>query len=157
MSCSTMRRLLTQPQGRSADTWLSEESWYPPLSRWRHRLTIFNSEPTSLVRFPRILAALSQPNFVVGHFYFTTLLIPALLAGAKSSPDGKARVVNTSSFASLLTSGVNFNTLKDTPARKKLTSSSLYAQSKLVGVFAYSQTAPFTTKFTRETCYFPMN
>ena len=93
---------------------------------------------TNVVGAPRILAAFSQPNFVVGHFYFTTLLIPALLAGAKSSPDGKARVVNTSSFASLLTSGVNFNTLKDTPARKKLTPSSLYAQSKLVGVFAYS-------------------
>lgn len=71
---------------------------------------------------------------VLGHYYFTTLLIPALLAGAKSSPDGKARVVNTSSSASVLTSGVNFNTLKDTPARKKYSTSSLYAQSKLGNV-----------------------
>ena len=34
---------------------------------------------------------ISQPDFVLGHFYFTTLLIPALLADAKSSLDGKAR------------------------------------------------------------------
>ncbi|KIM45672.1 hypothetical protein M413DRAFT_24821 [Hebeloma cylindrosporum] len=71
---------------------------------------------------------------VVGHFYFTKLLIPSLVAGAKSSADGKARVVNTSSSASLLTSGVDFNTLKDTPARKKRTTTTLYAQSKLGNV-----------------------
>ena len=109
------------------------------------------------MRFPRIPAAFSQPDFVLGHFYFTTLLIPALLAGAKSSSDGKARVVNTSSSASLFISGVDFNTFKDTPARKKRTASTLYAQSKLVGDSAYTQRVPLTTRFVRATCYFPMN
>jgi len=75
----------------------------------------------------------TQPNLFLGHFYFTKLLTPALLAGAASSPDGKARVVNTASSASLFVGGVDFNTLKDTPARKKRSPEILYSQSKLVG------------------------
>jgi len=35
---------------------------------------------------------------VLGHFYFTKLLLPTLIATAKTSSDGKARVVNTSSL-----------------------------------------------------------
>ena len=101
--------------------------------------------------------SISRPDLFAGHFYFTKLLIPALLAGAKSSPDGKARVVNTSSSASLLTSGVDFNTLRDTAARKKCTPSTLYAQSKLVGVSTFIQTVQFTTRFIRVTCYLLMN
>ena len=34
---------------------------------------------------------------VLGHFYFTRLVLPALLSTAKSSSDGTARIVNTSS------------------------------------------------------------
>ncbi|OJA14188.1 hypothetical protein AZE42_06507 [Rhizopogon vesiculosus] len=36
---------------------------------------------------------------VLGHFYFTKLLLPALIATAKSAPDSKARVITTSSSA----------------------------------------------------------
>ncbi|KAF9046618.1 hypothetical protein BJ165DRAFT_1179935 [Panaeolus papilionaceus] len=71
---------------------------------------------------------------VLGHFYFTKLLLPALLRGAKSSPDGKARVVNTSSSTSLLVSSVDFNTLKDSPARFRKDTRTLYSQSKLGNV-----------------------
>lgn len=71
---------------------------------------------------------------VLGHFYFTKLLIPLLLAGAKTSSDGKARVVNTSSSGSLFTNKIDFNTLKDTPARKKKGAQMLYCQSKLVRI-----------------------
>ncbi|PPR04095.1 hypothetical protein CVT24_010668 [Panaeolus cyanescens] len=71
---------------------------------------------------------------VLGHFYFTKLLLPALLRGAKSSPDGKARVVNTSSSTSLLVNGVDFNTFKDSPARLRYSSRTLYSQSKLGNV-----------------------
>ena len=39
---------------------------------------------------------------VVGHWYFATLLMPALLAGVASSPDGHARVVTTSSGGAYL-------------------------------------------------------
>ncbi|KAG6808463.1 hypothetical protein H0H92_004035, partial [Tricholoma furcatifolium] len=66
---------------------------------------------------------------VLGHFYLTKLLLPALLAGAKSSSDGKARVVNTSSSAHM-SGALDFNTFKDSPKRKKTASFTLYAQSK---------------------------
>ncbi|KAJ8591108.1 NAD(P)-binding protein [Rhizopogon salebrosus TDB-379] len=66
---------------------------------------------------------------VLGHFYFTKLLLPTLLATAKSAPDGKVRVITTSSSAHTL-GGLNFNTFKDCPARKKLSIWELYGQSK---------------------------
>lgn len=66
----------------------------------------------------------------LGHFYFTKLLLPTLLATAKASPDGKARVINVSSAAHHYGS-IDFNTLKDGPARKKKFSLTLYGQSKL--------------------------
>ena len=68
----------------------------------------------------------------LGHFYFTKLLLPTLLATAKTSPDGKVRIVNTSSLGHEFSSGIDFNTLKEGPARKKKGTSLLYAQSKLV-------------------------
>lgn len=68
---------------------------------------------------------------VLGHFYFTKLLLPALLAGAKTSRDGHARVVNTSSSMHLA-AGLDFNTFKDGPARKAAGTQKLYSQSKNV-------------------------
>jgi retinol dehydrogenase-12 len=73
---------------------------------------------------------------VLGHFYFTKLLVPLLLAGAKSSPDGKARVVNTSSSASLFANKIDYDTLGDTPARKKKGPAQLYMQSKFVCILS---------------------
>lgn len=70
---------------------------------------------------------------VLGHFYFTKLLLPVLLAGVKSSSDGKARVVNTSSMGHI-SGSLDFNTFKDGPARKKSTSWNMYAQSKFGNV-----------------------
>ncbi|KAF8073741.1 hypothetical protein FPV67DRAFT_1479100 [Lyophyllum atratum] len=70
---------------------------------------------------------------VLGHFYLTTLLLPALIAGAKSRPDGKARVLNTSSAAHVMGS-LDFNTFKDSPKRRKTFSSTLYSQSKFGNV-----------------------
>jgi NAD(P)-dependent dehydrogenase (short-subunit alcohol dehydrogenase family) len=67
--------------------------------------------------------------YVLGHFYFTKLLLPTLIATAKSAPDGKARVITTSSSAHTL-SGLNFDMFKDSPARKKLSDFQLYGQSK---------------------------
>jgi retinol dehydrogenase-12 len=68
---------------------------------------------------------------VVGHFLFTTELLPLLEAGAKSSSDGTARIVNTSSSASLGYT-INWEALKDTPQRKKVGNQLLYCQSKFV-------------------------
>lgn len=79
----------------------------------------------------------------LGHAHLTMCLIPELLEGAKTSSDGKARVVHTASDGAYWTSkeGINWNTLKDGPERKKLSSMKLYFQSKFVrhGVFGRSQ------------------
>ncbi|KAJ6585086.1 NAD-P-binding protein [Mycena capillaripes] len=69
---------------------------------------------------------------VLGHFYLTKLLLPTLLATATTAK--VARVINTSSLASYGVSGINYNTLKDSPARKKLGTNNLYGQSKLGNV-----------------------
>ena len=68
---------------------------------------------------------------VVGPWYFTELLMPALLAGAQTSPDHHARVVATSSSVAYLDT-LHFETFKDGPARRKMNLDSLYFQSKLV-------------------------
>jgi NAD(P)-dependent dehydrogenase (short-subunit alcohol dehydrogenase family) len=78
---------------------------------------------------------------VLGHFYLTKLLLPTLIAGAQSSPDGKARIVNTSSFASRVAGTVDFNTLKDTAVRKKKGTQGMYTQSKLGNVLLSNELA----------------
>ncbi len=67
---------------------------------------------------------------VLGHFYLTKLLLPAL-----QSTECKARVVTTSSSGIYLNLGnkILFETLKDGPARRTKSSSELYIQSKVVG------------------------
>ncbi|KZT27891.1 NAD(P)-binding protein [Neolentinus lepideus HHB14362 ss-1] len=66
---------------------------------------------------------------VLGHFYFTKLLIPTLVETAKTTPEGKVRVITTSSSGHLF-HGLDFATFKDSPKRKKLGTTRLYAQSK---------------------------
>ena len=70
---------------------------------------------------------------VVGHFYFTELLMPALIAGAATSPDHHARVITTSSSGAYGET-LHFETFKDGPARRKMTTEKLYYQSKHVGI-----------------------
>ncbi|KAI0072736.1 NAD-binding protein [Panus rudis PR-1116 ss-1] len=69
---------------------------------------------------------------VVGPFLFTKLLLPALLAGAAQSPDKKARVTFTASQAQA--NQIKYDTLTDTPARKKLGPDQRYGQSKFANV-----------------------
>ncbi|KAJ7153072.1 NAD(P)-binding protein [Mycena crocata] len=79
---------------------------------------------------------------VLGHFYFTRLLLPTLLATAASK--GLARVINTSSLSaemSGLKNGINFNTVTDTPERRKTPTNSLYAQSKLGNIMLSNELA----------------
>ncbi|KAK0463675.1 uncharacterized protein EV420DRAFT_1519436 [Desarmillaria tabescens] len=73
---------------------------------------------------------------LLGHFYLTKLLLPALEAGAQTSSDGKARVVNTSSFAYELCSNLDYDLFRDGPARKKAVSTTekMYYQSKFGNV-----------------------
>jgi len=70
---------------------------------------------------------------VVGHFLFTELLMPALLAGVQTSPDHHARVVTTSSSAAYLYT-LNWDAFRDGPVRKKMSIQYLYAQSKFANV-----------------------
>lgn len=84
---------------------------------------------------------------VVGHWYFTELLMPALIAGVQSSPDHHARVVTTSSSGAYLAT-VDFDTLKDGPIRRaKMDPLALYVQSKFVRrsllLCPFLQTEPF--------------
>ncbi|KAI0350182.1 NAD-P-binding protein [Trametes cingulata] len=67
---------------------------------------------------------------VLGHFYFTELLMPALLAGVQSSPDHHARVITTSSSRAYVET-LHWETFKDGPARRKMPLGNLYSQSKL--------------------------
>lgn len=77
---------------------------------------------------------------VLGPFCLTKLLLPTLIATAKSSPDGKVRVINTSSSLHLL-GNLNYNKLKDGPARRKSSSLLLYCQSKYATVILSSELA----------------
>ncbi|RPD56664.1 NAD(P)-binding protein [Lentinus tigrinus ALCF2SS1-7] len=77
---------------------------------------------------------------VIGHWYFTELLMSALLTGVKSSPDNHARVVTTSSSSAYLTT-LDYDTFKDTPQRKKLSPERLYNQSKFGNVVVARQVA----------------
>jgi len=70
---------------------------------------------------------------VVGHFFFTKLLIPALVAGKDTSPDHHARVVTTSSGAAYGYT-LNFDAFKDSPARRRMMTNTLYSQSKFGNV-----------------------
>ncbi|KAJ7154763.1 NAD(P)-binding protein [Mycena filopes] len=65
---------------------------------------------------------------VIGHYYLTRLLIPQLMAA------GSSRIVNLSSHGNLLVNGINWETLKDSPARQKTPLLDLYNQSKFANV-----------------------
>jgi len=69
---------------------------------------------------------------VLGHAHFTLSLMPELIAGAKSSPDGKSRVVNVSSIATYRNTPplIKWETLREHPSRRAEGTRALYAQSK---------------------------
>ncbi|KAK0205288.1 NAD(P)-binding protein [Desarmillaria ectypa] len=64
---------------------------------------------------------------VVGHFHFTKLVLPALLAAA--TPTEKARVITTSSSANYMGT-LDFDLWIDGPARNKKAAGDMYVQSK---------------------------
>lgn len=69
-----------------------------------------------------------------GHFYLTQLLVPVLLAGSSHSTDGYARVINMASSGHSCVSGIDYDTLRDGPKRRKLGAHKLQYQSKFVGL-----------------------
>ncbi|TFK83924.1 NAD(P)-binding protein [Polyporus arcularius HHB13444] len=77
---------------------------------------------------------------VLGHWYLTELLMPALLAGVETSPDHHARVITTSSSGAYSRT-IDWDTLKDSPARRKQSTENLYYQSKFGNVVVARQVA----------------
>ncbi|KAH9923767.1 NAD-P-binding protein [Epithele typhae] len=77
---------------------------------------------------------------VLGHWYFTELLMPALIAAAETSSDHHARVITTSSSGAY-SDTLHFDTFKDGPARKKVSPRQLYFQSKHGNVVIARQVA----------------
>jgi len=78
---------------------------------------------------------------VVGHYLLTKRLLPLLITGAQSSPDNKARVVNTSSSAQMFTDTIDFVAIKDVSASKKLGSDKMYMQSKFGNIVLSNELA----------------
>ncbi|KII88444.1 hypothetical protein PLICRDRAFT_176032 [Plicaturopsis crispa FD-325 SS-3] len=74
---------------------------------------------------------------VLGHFYFTKLLLPILTSTAANSPEKSVRVVNLSSILHYLYP-LDFDTFKDGPKRRKRSGDALYCQSKY-GVLLYAE------------------
>ncbi len=68
----------------------------------------------------------------LGHFLLTHLLLGNLKAGAKSLPEKKSRIINTSSGTIYLTHRINWDTLVDGPKRRGSSTEALYYQSKFV-------------------------
>ncbi|KAH9929182.1 NAD-P-binding protein [Fomitopsis serialis] len=77
---------------------------------------------------------------VIGHFLFTELLMPALLAGAQSSPDHHARVITTSSSTAMY-GKIDFGSVREGSARRRYSQDALYAQSKLANAIVAHQAA----------------
>jgi len=72
---------------------------------------------------------------VIGHWLFTKLLLPVLIAATDVSPTHeKARVVTVSSSANYLTKGLDFEAFVDGPGRSKYQIWELYNKSKFGNV-----------------------
>ncbi|KDR74417.1 hypothetical protein GALMADRAFT_250342 [Galerina marginata CBS 339.88] len=76
---------------------------------------------------------------VLGHFLFTKLLLPTLLAS--STPSAPARIVTVASTGALLSGRVDYATLTAGPARTRLGKQGLYIQSKLANVIVSQELA----------------
>ncbi|KAI0809191.1 NAD-P-binding protein [Irpex lacteus] len=76
----------------------------------------------------------------IGHWYFTELLLPALLAVAKEDPTQKARVITTSSYAAYMET-IHWDAIEDTPQRRKLAPNVLYWISKTANVIISNEVA----------------
>ena len=100
---------------------------------------------------PRIYAHLDSYVTHIGHWLLTELLVPALAAAARSSPDGYSRVVTTSSAGAYL-NGLYYEAFRESPLRKKLGNKTLYQQSKLVSRFLGLMTCPANVDSTLGQC-----
>jgi retinol dehydrogenase 12 len=93
---------------------------------------------------------------VLGHAIFTIQLLPVLIAGARSSADKKARVVNTSSSGAYASGGnIDLSAYRDKGKREQIGKWNLYFHSKLVCYLTKGRTT--TDQIDRETQSFRVN
>ena len=86
------------------------------------------------------LTACSQN--VLGHFLLTKLLLPILIRTTDLKlPSGKARIVTLSGGIYSTYPRVNYETLRDGPTRRKLSPTTLYAQSKFGNILLSNELA----------------
>ena len=79
---------------------------------------------------------------VIGHFLLTKLLLPVLIRTTESNPpSGKARVITTSGSIYKLYPRVNYDALRDSPERRKISPQKLYAQSKFGNILMSNELA----------------
>ncbi|KAA1472589.1 NAD(P)-binding protein [Dentipellis sp. KUC8613] len=85
---------------------------------------------------------------VLGHYFFTTLLLPLLISTAQADPKHKARIVHNSSDGAELfkvPGGIDWDSLKkgdaSTKVRAKLGTKKLYGQSKLGNILLSNELA----------------
>ncbi|KZV89346.1 NAD(P)-binding protein, partial [Exidia glandulosa HHB12029] len=78
---------------------------------------------------------------VVGHFLFTKLLLPTLLATAASNPSSKPRIINVSSIGHRFNPTIDYETLRDSPKRRALNNWKIYGQSKFGNILVTNELA----------------
>ncbi|KAA1467078.1 NAD-P-binding protein [Dentipellis sp. KUC8613] len=74
---------------------------------------------------------LSFGTNVLGPFYFTKLLLPVLRRTSAAHPAAPARIITVGSTAGFMVPTIDFNTLRDAPARLRMPRTTAYMQSKL--------------------------
>ncbi|KAH9937969.1 NAD(P)-binding protein [Amylocystis lapponica] len=110
------------------------------MSKERELHVLYNNAGSIYPRVDEVTADGYDLQFgtnVLGHFYFTKLLLPVLLATSQSSPKGTVRVINLSSLGHTFAFGIDYASLKDGPRRRAYNTLSLYFQSKF-GNLIYS-------------------
>ncbi|PCH41889.1 hypothetical protein WOLCODRAFT_72874, partial [Wolfiporia cocos MD-104 SS10] len=80
---------------------------------------------------------------ILGHYYFTKLLLPSLFSGKETAPDHHARIIHTSSSSAYLYT-INWESLRDGPGRRKMLTGELYRQTKFANVVIAHQ---FTKRY----------
>lgn len=83
---------------------------------------------------------------VLGHYHLVTLLLPALTRASELNPTAKSRVIFTSSSASYMSNGIEWDALSDNIAlkekgRKKVGPRGLYSMSKFGNIVLANELA----------------
>ncbi|KZV90299.1 NAD(P)-binding protein [Exidia glandulosa HHB12029] len=78
---------------------------------------------------------------VLGHFYFTKLLLPVLFQTYDANPSDKPRVVTNSGTIHKTFPKIDYETLRDSKKRRKLTPNQIYSQSKFGNVLLANELA----------------